>query len=87
MGETIVIKNRQKRGIYQSLVNELVLADRGDYRRFMRMNTETLDCIPMVSLMCLKKDFPPKPFLKKRPYRSVKKNFRSRTRTTHIAVT
>ena len=34
MGETIVIKNRQKRGIYQNLVNELVLADRGDYRRF-----------------------------------------------------
>ena len=36
MGETMVIKNRQKRGIYQNLVNELVLADRGDCRGFMR---------------------------------------------------
>ena len=70
----MVIENRQKRGIYQNLVNELVLADRGDYRRFMRTNTETFDCIPMVNLMCPKKDFLlPQPFLKKRPYRSVKK--------------
>ena len=53
----------------------------------MRMNTETFDCIPIVNLMCLKKDFLPQPFLKKRPYCSVNKNFRSRTRITHIAVT
>ena len=43
MGETIVIKNRQKRDIYQNMVNELMLADRGEYRRFMRMNTETFE--------------------------------------------
>ena len=69
----MVIKNRQKRGIYQNLVNELVLADRGDYRRFMRTNTETFDCISMVNLMCPKKDFLLQTILKKRPYRSVKK--------------
>ena len=51
MGETIVIKNRQKRGIYQNLVNELVLADRGDYRRFMRMNTETFEVIVFLWLI------------------------------------
>ena len=51
MGETMVIKNRQKRGIYQNLVNELLLADRGDYRLFMRMNTETFEVIVFLWLI------------------------------------
>ena len=49
--KTIVIKNRQKRGIYQNLVKELVLADRGDYRRFVRMNTETFEVIVFLWLI------------------------------------
>ena len=51
MGETMVIKNRQKRGIYQNLVNKLVLADRGAYRRFMRMNSETFEVIVFLWLI------------------------------------
>ena len=54
--------NRQKSGIYHNLVNELVLADRGDYRRFMRMNTETFEVIVFLWL-CLNEDLFPRPFL------------------------
>ena len=35
------IKNRQTKGAYNALLNEFLLTDREDYRRFMRMNTET----------------------------------------------
>ena len=35
------IKNRQTKGAYSALLNEFLLTDRKDYRRFMRMNTET----------------------------------------------
>ncbi len=32
-----------EQNIYKGLVNELKLADRADYRRFLRMNTETFE--------------------------------------------
>ncbi len=32
---------REEKSLDTNLVNELMLADRGDYRGFMRMNTET----------------------------------------------
>ncbi len=38
---------RDEKSLYTNLVNELMLADRGDYRRFMRMNTETFEVILM----------------------------------------
>eukprot|EP00794_Sanderia_malayensis_P006567 gene6567-7309_t len=37
------LKNRESSSLYNSLVNELRLADRGDYRRFMRMNTDAFE--------------------------------------------
>ncbi len=38
---------RDEKSLYTNLVNELMLADRDDYRRFMRMNTETFEVILM----------------------------------------
>ena len=46
-----ILKIGKKKGIYRNLVNELVLADRGDYRRFMRMNTETFEVIVFLWLI------------------------------------
>eukprot|EP00794_Sanderia_malayensis_P002344 gene2343-2699_t len=37
------LKNRESSGLYNSLVNELRLADRCDYRRIMRMNTDAFE--------------------------------------------
>ena len=37
------LQRRDDSGLYTRLVNELKLADRGDYRRFMRMNTSTFE--------------------------------------------
>eukprot|EP00795_Rhopilema_esculentum_P011621 gene11621-21862_t len=37
------LRRHDERGIYNGLVCELRLADRGDYRRFLRMNTETFE--------------------------------------------
>ena len=39
------LQARSERALYSSLVEELKLADKGDYRRFMRMNTETFEVI------------------------------------------
>ena len=35
------ISRRDELGAYNALINEMVMTDREDYRRFMRMNTET----------------------------------------------
>ena len=35
------IMERERKGAYNALLNEFILTDREDYRRFMRMNSET----------------------------------------------
>ena len=35
------ISSRDELGAYNALINEMAMTDREDYRRFMRMNTET----------------------------------------------
>ena len=35
------ISRRDELGAYNALINEMAMTDREDYRRFMRMNTET----------------------------------------------
>ena len=37
------LQQREQRGLYSNLVKELQMADRGDYRRFVRMNIETFE--------------------------------------------
>ncbi len=38
---------RDEKSLYTNLVNELILADRVDYGRFIEMNTETFEVILM----------------------------------------
>ena len=40
--ESWLLRGNNK-SLYQKLVNDLRLADRGDFRRFMKMNTETFE--------------------------------------------
>ncbi len=44
------LTERDNKSLYTNLVKELILADRGDYRRFMRMNTETFEVRPNIFL-------------------------------------
>lgn len=39
------LQKRNSKGIYSSLVQELALTDAEDYRRYMRMNTESFQVI------------------------------------------